>query len=117
MNKKMVIIFDVVAGIFNTIMCIVNLMQGNIATGVCLGILAFALFECAMMLKDEDLLYNNNIKVVAMITKNNNKVVLKNCTEDYRNRTDDCCIYDENTLKDMLCFALGDINIDSINFY
>ena len=69
------------------------------------------------MLKDEDLLYNNDIKVVAMITKNNNKVVLKNCTEDYRNRTDDCCIYDENTLKDMLCFALGDINIDSINFY
>ena len=69
------------------------------------------------MLKDEDLLYNNDIKVVAMITKNNNKVVLKNCTEDYRNRTDDCCIYDEYTLKDMLCFALGDINIDSINFY
>ena len=69
------------------------------------------------MLKDEDLLYNNDIKVVAMITKNNNKVVLKNCTEDYRNRTDDYCIYDENTLKDMLCFALGDINIDSINFY
>ena len=69
------------------------------------------------MLKDEDLLYNNDIKVVAMITKNNNKVVLKNCTEDYRNRTDDCCIYEENTLKDMLCFALGDINIDSINFY
>ena len=69
------------------------------------------------MLKDEDLLYNNDIKVVAMITKNNNKVVLKNCTEDYRNRTDDYCIYDEYTLKDMLCFALGDINIDSINFY
>ena len=52
MNKKMVIIFDVVVGIFNTIMCIMNIMQGNIARGVCLGILAFALFECVMMLKD-----------------------------------------------------------------
>ena len=52
MNKKMVIIFDVVVGIFNTVMCIVNIMQGNIATGVCLGILAFALFECVIMLKD-----------------------------------------------------------------
>ena len=52
MNKKMVIIFDVVVGIFNTVMCIVNIMQGNIARGVCLGILAFALFGCAMMLKD-----------------------------------------------------------------
>ena len=52
MNKKMAIIFDVVVGIFNTVMCIVNIMQGNIARGVCLGILAFALFECAMMLKD-----------------------------------------------------------------
>ena len=51
MNKKMVIIFDVVVGIFNTVMCIVNIMQGNIARGVCLGILAFVLFECAMMLK------------------------------------------------------------------
>ena len=52
MNKKMVIIFDVVVGIFNTVMCIVNIMKGNIARGVCLGILAFTLFECAMMLKD-----------------------------------------------------------------
>ena len=52
MNKKMAIIFDVVFGIFDTIICIVNIMQGNIARGVCLGILAFALFECAMMLKD-----------------------------------------------------------------
>ena len=52
MNKKMVIIFDVVVGIFNTVMCIVNIMKGNTATGVCLGILAFALFECAIMLKD-----------------------------------------------------------------
>ena len=52
MNKKMAIIFDVVVGIFNTVMCIVNIMQGNIATGVCLGIIDFALFECAMMLKD-----------------------------------------------------------------
>ena len=52
MNKKMTIIFDVVVGIFNTIMCIVNIIQGNIITGVCLGILAFALFECAIMLKD-----------------------------------------------------------------
>ena len=52
MNKKMVIIFDVVVGIFNTIMCIVNIIQGNIITGVYLGILAFALFECAIMLKD-----------------------------------------------------------------
>ena len=52
MNKKMVMIFDVVVGIFNTVMCIVNIMQGNIATGVCLGILAFALFECATMLKN-----------------------------------------------------------------
>ena len=51
MNKEMVIIFDVVVGIFDIVMCIVNIMQGNIATGVCLGILAFALFECAMMLK------------------------------------------------------------------
>ena len=52
MNKKMVIIFDVVVGIFNIIMCIVNIMQGKVITGVCLGILAFALFGCAMMLKD-----------------------------------------------------------------
>ena len=52
MHKKMAIILDVVVGIFNTAMCIVNIMQGNIATGVFLGILAFALFECAMMLKD-----------------------------------------------------------------
>lgn len=52
MNKKTTIIFDVVAGIFDTIMCIVNIMQGNIARGVCLGILAFALFECATMLKE-----------------------------------------------------------------
>ena len=51
MNKKMVIIFDVVVGIFNTVMCIVNIMQGDIVTGICLGILAFALFECATMLK------------------------------------------------------------------
>ena len=51
MNKKMAIIFDVVFGIFDTIICIVNIMQGNIARGVCLGILAFALFECATMLK------------------------------------------------------------------
>ena len=52
MNKKTTIIFDVVVGIFNTVMCIVNLMQGNIARGICLGILAFALFECATMLKE-----------------------------------------------------------------
>ena len=52
MNKKTTIIFDVVAGILDTVMCIVNIMQGNIARGVCLGILAFALFECATMLKD-----------------------------------------------------------------
>lgn len=50
MNKKMVIIFDVVAGIFDMIMCIVNIIQGNIVTGVCLGILALVLFECAMIL-------------------------------------------------------------------
>ena len=52
MNKKMVIIFDVVVGIFNTVMCIVNIMQGKVVTGICLGILAFALFECTIMLKD-----------------------------------------------------------------
>lgn len=52
MNKKTTIIFDVVAGILDIIMCIVNIMQGNIARGVCLGILAFALFECATMLKE-----------------------------------------------------------------
>ena len=52
MNKKTTIIFDVVVGIFDIIMCIVNIIQGNIITGVCLGILAFALFECATMLKD-----------------------------------------------------------------
>ena len=52
MNKKMVIIFDVVVGIFNTVMCIVNIMKGNTATGACLGILDFAFFECATMLKD-----------------------------------------------------------------
>ena len=52
MNKKMVIIFDVVAGIFDFIMCIINIMQGNIARGICLGILAFSLFGCVIMLKD-----------------------------------------------------------------
>ena len=52
MNKKMVIIFDVVVGIFNTVMCIVNIMQGKVVTGICLGILAFSLFGCVMMLKD-----------------------------------------------------------------
>lgn len=52
MNKKTTIIFDVVAGIFDTVMCIVNIMQGNIARGVCLGILAFMIFGCAIMLKD-----------------------------------------------------------------
>ena len=51
MNKKMTIIFSVMIGILDAIMCIVNIMQGNIATGVYLGILAFALFECATMLK------------------------------------------------------------------
>ena len=50
MNKKMVIIFDVVVGIFDFIMCIINIIQGNTVTGVCLGILALVLFECAMML-------------------------------------------------------------------
>lgn len=51
MNKKTTIIFDVVAGILDIIMCIVNIMQGKVVAGVCLGILAFALFECATMLK------------------------------------------------------------------
>ena len=52
MNKKMVIIFDVVVGIFNTVMCIVNIIQGNIITGIGLGILAILIFGCAIMLKD-----------------------------------------------------------------
>ena len=52
MNKKMAIIFDVVVGIFNTVMCIVNIMQGKVVTGICLGILAFSLFGCVIMLKD-----------------------------------------------------------------
>ena len=52
MNKKIAIIFDVMVGIFDIAMCIVNIMQGNIVNGICLGILAFMLFGCAMMLKD-----------------------------------------------------------------
>lgn len=52
MNKKMTIIFSVMIGILDAIMCIVNIMQGNIARGVCLGILAFMLFGCVIMLKD-----------------------------------------------------------------
>ena len=52
MHKKTTIIFDVVAGIFDIIMCIVNIMQGKVIIGVCLGILAFMIFGCAIMLKD-----------------------------------------------------------------
>lgn len=52
MNKKTTIIFDVVAGILDIIMCIVNIMQGKVVAGVCLGILAILIFGCATMLKD-----------------------------------------------------------------
>ena len=52
MDKKIAIIFDVVIGIFDTVMCIVNIMQGKVIIGVCLGILAILIFGCAIMLKD-----------------------------------------------------------------
>ena len=52
MNKKTTIIFDVMAGIFDIIMCIINIIQGNIITGIGLGILAILIFGCAIMLKD-----------------------------------------------------------------
>ena len=52
MNKKMAIIFDVVIGIFDTVMCIANIMQGKVIIGIVLGILAILIFGCAIMLKD-----------------------------------------------------------------
>ena len=52
MNKKIAIIFDVVVGIFDIAMCIVNIMQGKVIIGIVLGILAILIFGCAIMLND-----------------------------------------------------------------
>lgn len=55
-------------------------------------------------LKDVDLLYNDNIKVVA-IENNYSKM----CTKDYRDRKEGFLIYDEYTLKEYMLVGLGDI--------
>lgn len=52
MNKKVITIFDIIIGVLDAIMCVVNLMVGNIAMGIGLGILAILIFGYAIMLKD-----------------------------------------------------------------
>ena len=63
-------------------------------------------------LKKTDLVYDDDLRVVASFVTQDG--INKNfiCVEDYRGRTDEYVIYDEYTMKDMLLFTLGDVTID-----